>query len=92
MFPFLPPRYIEDNGMEMPSDQSLKPTAGGRVFAEAPAKRTGYHICRPVKKNWHATFHSRTSGRSAPPAVHKATDSALVLTIADPQKIIPKVE
>jgi hypothetical protein len=50
MFPFLPPRYIEDNGMEMPSDQSLKPTAGGRVFAEAPAKRTGSHICRPVKK------------------------------------------
>jgi hypothetical protein len=45
MFPFLLPRYIEDNGMEMPSDQSLKPTAGGRVFAEAPAKRTGYHIC-----------------------------------------------
>ncbi len=59
---------------------------GSTVFTEASAERVGSHICRPVKKSWHATFHSITNGRSAPPAVNKAIDSALVLTIADPQK------
>jgi hypothetical protein len=59
---------------------------GSRVFTEASAERVGSHICRPVKKSWHATFHSKTNGRSAPRAVHKAIDSVLVLTIADPQK------
>jgi hypothetical protein len=61
-------------------------TPDDSVITEGPVRRTGSHICRPVKKSWHATFHTRTNGGSVPPAVHKAIDSVLVLTIADPQK------
>jgi len=59
-------------------------TPRGSVFAKAPAKRTGSHICRPVKKA--STPHPvpRAHGRIVSPVVQEAIDSALVLTIADP--------
>jgi hypothetical protein len=59
-------------------------TPDGSGFAEAFAKRTGSHICRPVKKVGTLCPVPTANARIASPVVHEAIDSALVLTLADP--------
>ena len=64
---------------------------GSGVFTEASTEQAGSQNCRPVKKSWNATFCSETNDRIASPAIREAIDSTLVLTIADPRKLVPKV-